>query len=112
MAKNISPKKLSSKGFTLSEVLIASVIGGIILSISSGLIINILTSSGNLEKNQRTRKEWERVSHFIESEIALSEKVITKSTSPLVDYGSCVINSSEFLFALKIKPNLNDLFTI
>jgi hypothetical protein len=65
-----------------------------------------MRSGAALEATQRLRTDWSRVSHFIESEVALSERVITDAS--LLNLAQCnsTITATEFAFGLEVRRDL------
>ena len=95
-----------SRGFTLVELLVALAAGSLVALAASELMLGNLRSSASLEATQRLRGDWNRTSHFIESEVALSERVITSSTSLNLEQCSPTISNTEFVFGLEIRRDL------
>ena len=94
----------ATNGFTLVELLVASLAAGLVTSAAISAVTNHMRAS--MEAVERTKQDWGRVSHFIESEVALSERVITNPSSINLDQCNQTIQSSEFLFGLEIRRNL------
>ena len=99
-------QKSSVSGFTLIEVLVATVLAGLVLTSTSGLNLTFLRTNASLESTQRKRQDWAKTAHFIESEVALSERVITNPA--LISSNSCnkTIKDSDFRFAIDFGPTL------
>lgn len=91
---------------TLIELLIAAFVGAIVLAGAMQMMIKEIESSSSIEASQKLKLAWNQVSHFIESEVALSERVITNPS--LINLSQCDanINTSEFKFALEIRRDL------
>lgn len=96
----------TERGFTLVELLIAATVGSVISIATSQMLLSHMRSSSSLETTQRLREDWNRTSHFIESEVALSERVLTQAS--LINLNQCTtpITNSEFRFALEIRRDL------
>ena len=80
--KKFSPIKASSQteaGFTLTELIVASVVGLVIAATTGIVILENAKSNARAEARQRLREDWQRATALIESEIALSRS--TESTS-------------------------------
>ena len=103
MIKSI-PK--AANGFTLVELLIASLAAGLVTVAASSAVNYHMRASASMEAVERTKQDWGRVSHFIEAEVALSERVITNSSNINLNQCNQTIQSSEFLFALEIRRDL------
>ena len=93
-------------GFTLVELLVAMAVGSLVALAASEVMLGNLRSSASLEATQRLRDDWNRTSHFIESEVALSERVITNSTGLNLTQCSPSISNTEFVFGLEIRRDL------
>ena len=93
-------------GFTLVELLVAALMGSLLTMATSNLLLSHMRSSATLEGTQRMRQDWSRVTHFIESEVALSERVISDPTRINLEQCSIPINAEDFRFALEIRRDL------
>ena len=93
-------------GFTLVEMLVALAAGSLVALAASELMLGNLRSSASLEATQRLRGDWNRTSHFIESEVALSERVITSPTGLNLEQCNPTISNTEFVFGLEIRRDL------
>ena len=63
-------------GFTITELVVAAAIGLLTASVAGQALVSHLESSERAEAMERQRNDWARTTHFIESEIALSERLI------------------------------------
>ena len=81
------------------ELLIAIVIGGIITTSAVSLLVDVVASRSKAENLRRTREEWRIATHFIESEIALAEEIITDPESISIP-AECGINNTQFTHAI------------
>ena len=97
---------LTAAGFTLVELLVAASVGVLLSLTASQLMLSHMRSSSALEATQRLRDDWNRAIHFIESEVALSERVLTNAA--LINLAQCnpAISTAEFRFALEIRRDL------
>ena len=93
-------------GFTLIELLIGTVLGAILIFITGDLLLSTVYSGRNLESSHRTRNDWNRTSHFIESEIALSERVITDPNNLNLEFCATSVDEIDFKFGLEIRRHL------
>ena len=93
-------------GFSLIELLLAASLGGMLCIIAADAMIVHLRSNASLEATERMRNDWMRSSHFIESEVALSERVLTNSGSINLNQCTPGITNEEFRFALEIRRDL------
>ena len=96
----------TANGFTLVELLVASLAAGLVTVAASSAVTYHMRASASMEAVERTKQDWGRVSHFIESEVALSERVITNSSNINLNQCNQTIQSGEFLFALEIRRDL------
>jgi len=99
-------KRAKTDGFTLTELLVAASIGVLLSLVAGEALISHLQSNARLESLERLRNDWNRASHFIESEVALSERVLTSPGSVNLDQCSPAITANEFRFALEIRRDL------
>ena len=99
-------KRTPADGFTLTELLVAASIGILLSLVAGEALVSHLQSNARLESLERLRNDWNRASHFIESEVALSERVLTSSESVNLDQCSHEITAEEFRFALEIRRDL------
>ena len=99
-------KRTPADGFTLTELLVAASIGVLLSLVAGEALVSHLQSNARLESLERLRNDWNRASHFIESEVALSERVLTSSGSVNLDQCSPEITADEFRFALEIRRDL------
>ena len=95
-----------SEGMTLIELLVAAFVGALVLAGAMQVMIKEIESSSSIEASQKLKLAWNQVSHFIESEVALSERVITNSSLINLEQCDSNINTSEFKFALEIRRDL------
>jgi hypothetical protein len=98
--------KPAEAGFSLVEVLLAASLGGLISVVAADAMISHLRTNERLEATERLRADWSRTSHFIESEVALSERVLTDPTSLALDQCGSSIPADDFRFALEIRRDL------
>lgn len=99
-------KRQQEQGFTLVELLIVATIGSILTITASNALVSQMRTGGSLAASQSVRQEWNRTTHFIESEAALSERVITNSANINLNQCTTAISSDEFRFALDIRRDL------
>ena len=85
-----------NSGFTLIELLIGTVVGTILLFVAGDFFLNVFYSGQILEAAHRSRSDWNRTSHFIESEIALSERVITDPNNLNLGFCPASIDDIDF----------------
>ena len=56
-----------ASGFTLVELLIASLAAGFVTAAASSAVAYHMRASASMEAVERTKQDWGRVSHFIEA---------------------------------------------
>ena len=102
----LKPQPQPCRGFTLVELLVAAALGTLVAVTAGHLVLSNTRSGAALEATQRLRTDWSRVSHFIESEVALSERVITNAS--LLNLAQCnpSITATEFAFGLEVRRDL------
>ena len=85
-------------GFSLIELLIASVIGGLILASASALVVSQIRASATQLQIQRLRSDWRQLQDLIRAEAAES---ILISTDPN-RIRSCIADASNLLFLMLV----------
>lgn len=95
-----------SQGFTLVELLVAAAVGTVVAAAAGDLMLSNMRSGAALEATQRLRTDWSRTSHFIESEVALSERVITDASRLNLAQCTTSISAAEFKFGLEVRRDL------
>jgi len=102
-------KRPLKTGFTLVELMIASVIGVLTATVAGQVMLNHLETSERVEAYQRQRENWTRASGFIEAEVALSESIVTDPSKVSIP-PSCqaIINDpqTQFRFALNLRQDV------
>jgi len=102
----LKKQPFENNGFTLTELVIAASVGSLVSLAASNFMLSSTRSGATLEATQRVRSEWSRTSHFIESEVALSERVITDPTLLNLDRCNTTITANEFAFGLEVRRDL------
>jgi len=97
--------RLLTMGFTLTEILIAALIGMITTSVAGQALVSHLKTSQKAEAMERQRNDWARTTSFLESEIALSERLIDDSSNVLIP-ASCPVTTSQFRLAIDMRRDL------
>lgn len=92
-------------GFTLTELLVAALIGMMTSSVAGQALVSHLKSSEKAEAMERQRNDWARTTSFIEAEIALSERLIDNSDNILFP-SACPVTPSEFRLAIDMRRDL------
>ena len=95
-------------GFTITELVVAAAIGLLTAGVAGQSLISHIRSTERAEALERQRSDWARTTQFIESEIALSERIISESSNINIPAG-CAIStgySGEFRLAIDVQKNL------
>ena len=98
-------QRILNKGFTLVELLVTLIIAGLITIVAFNFLVTQLSINARSEAYQRQRRSLELATKLIESEVNLSETIITdptKITQPI----SCPYTNDEFKFGLNIRSDL------
>jgi prepilin-type N-terminal cleavage/methylation domain-containing protein len=96
---------LQSQGFSLIELLIATVAGAVVLTAAGALIVQQLNLNRQMAGIERLRETWSQATGFLVAEAALSERMDT-SLSRVSIPAACPISSSAFRFALMLRLDL------
>ena len=89
----------SSDGFTLAELLVASVISAIVISAAYALTNIILTSNKNDDKNITLGSQIENTLDFVVDEVKSSKKILSSWSGVR---SSCPKPSGEFVLGLEL----------
>ena len=89
----------SSDGFTLAELLVASVISAIVISAAYALTNIILTSNKNDDKNIKLGSQIENTLDFVVDEVKSSKKILSSWSGVR---SSCPKPSGEFVLGLEL----------
>jgi len=100
---------IRSNGFTLVELLLAIAIGGTVSWVATDAVMTHLKTNETLDTAIRQREDWRRTSHFIESEVALSERILTSFATASTTHCKNEITASEFRFALDIRRDIKQV---
>ena len=92
-------------GFTITELVVAAAIGLLTASVAGQALVSHLGSAERAEAMERQRNDWARTTHFIESEIALSERLI-RGIDNIIVPSSCKITEAEFRLAIDMRRDL------
>jgi prepilin-type N-terminal cleavage/methylation domain-containing protein len=101
----ISPPRSETKGFTLTELLIAAAISLITAKVAGDLLISHIRSSERAEAMERQRSDWTRTTTFLEAEIALSERVLSTASAISIP-STCGFQNSQFRLGLDLRRDL------
>jgi hypothetical protein len=105
MARKHRKQRHQPSGFSLPELLIAASLGVLVTIVAADAMISHLRSNARAESLQRQRDDWARASSFVESEIAMSERIFSKASDVVIPT-SCGISNTEFRMALDVSRNL------
>lgn len=92
-------------GFTLPELMIAAALGVGLAIVAGEAMLSHLQSNARAERLQRQRDDWNRATSFLESEIAMSGRILTNPASVSIP-AACDLSSSEVKLALDLARDL------
>lgn len=92
-------------GLSVPELMIAASMGLLVSLAAGDAMINHLRSNARAEGLQRQRDDWSRATSFIESEIAMSERIFSRAQDIAIP-ASCNISDNQFRMALDLKRDL------
>lgn len=101
----ISPPPTDTRGFTLTELLVAAAISLLTATVAGDLLISHIRSTEQAEAMERQRSDWARTTTFLEAEIALSEKV-SSSEGAIAIPNACGFSSGQFRLGLDLRRDL------
>lgn len=105
MRKSPTQNSKKKNGLTITELIITAALGMGLATVAGKLMVTHLRSNARSESLLRQREDWKRTTRFIESEIAMSERIFTSSEAVSIPT-SCNIQSSEVKLALDLPRNL------
>ncbi len=99
---------LAPSGFTLVELLVSLLVGGLVVAAAGTALLSHLRSSERAEALERQRADWTRSTFFLEAEVALSQEVISGTAlAALTIPATCAaLSSANLRFALRLQPNI------
>lgn len=102
----------TQRGFTLVELLIASVIGVFTILMAGEVILQQNKSTAQLDQIQRLKEDWKRASSFLESEMALSSRLFSDRSEldSLNIHQDCDLKPSELRLAIDIQRDIALIF--
>ena len=100
-----SQSKRLEAGFTLSELIIVGAMGVSLSILAGDLMVSHIQTNARAESLQRQREDWQRTTSFIESEIAMSSRILTAGSAVSIP-ASCNLTSSEVKLALDLARDL------
>ena len=98
-------KSKRKNGYTITELMIAGTLGVGLVIVAGQAMVTHLKSNARSESLLRQREDWKRTTRFIESEIAMSERIFTNSQAISIPTG-CDLQSSEIKLALDLPRDL------
>ena len=96
---------------SLVGMLVATILGAVALTGILTLFSSSTNISSSVESTNRLRNRWNRVTNFINSEVAQSQNIVTDPNSSLIDLSQCVdeISSAEFRIGLSTDSNVGNI---
>ena len=95
------PDHQRSKGFTLVELLVASVIGIITIMAAGQVIVSQIESSQKINRRETLRSDWINANRFITSEINQSTKITVAATEQ--DISACGIEQDQVKMVIEFS---------
>ena len=112
--KNINKKNqvLPSNGVTIIEIVIASLISSLLISVASSLLVSNIKSGAGIEAKKRKNESWSAIADFIKSEVTLSEFISTdaselKSVLASAKCNNQSVATQDIVFGLKFLRDVN-----
>ena len=93
------------QGFSLIELLVATLAGALVLGAASALIVEQLKLNRQMAGFERLRETWTQATSFLVAESALSERMDTSLTTVNIPT-ACDLSASQFRFALMLRLDL------
>ena len=94
------PQSQQQAGFTLTELLVATAIGLVVIAAAGGVILAHIRTVTRQATILRFQNEWARVSHFMESEVEEARR--------LLDDQVCSSGTTLFTIEVDVIPDVND----
>ena len=98
--RSTRPQSRQQAGFTLTELLVATAIGLVVLAVAGGVIIAHIRTVTRQATILRFQNEWARVSHFMETEVEEARR--------LLDDQVCSSGTTLFTIEVDVIPDVND----
>ncbi|MCP9860832.1 MULTISPECIES: type II secretion system protein J [unclassified Cyanobium] len=105
------PQRHRQRGFTLVELLITSVIMGLIIATGSNVMVTQIRVSAQQESVRRLEDHWGRINHLLESEItesASATAVANTSLTLTLSGGQTVTYAFDAGTLTRTGPPIND----
>lgn len=95
----------SIQGFSLMDLLVATVAGTLVLAAAGSLIVQQLTINSRMAGFERLRETWAQAMSLLVAEAALSERMDTSLATVSIP-AACAITPTQFRFALMLRLDL------
>ena len=93
------PNHRKIQGFTLVELLVASVLGIITIMVAGQVVVSQIESSQKINKRERLRSDWMNANQFIGLEINRSDSITTDASSQ--DIEACAIERNQIKMVIE-----------
>lgn len=102
MKQQLITTRVKSRGFTLPELMIAAALGVGLAIVAGEAMRAHLQSNAKVESIQRQREDWNRTTSFLESEIAMSGRILTNPAGVSIP-PQCDLTPTELKLALDLS---------
>lgn len=103
--QHINRGEAQNTAFTLPELIIAAAMGFSLALVAGEAMLTHLQSNARAESLQQQREDWNRATSFMESEIAMSSRILTNAASITIP-PQCDLTPSEIKLALDLSRDL------
>jgi hypothetical protein len=103
--KRIASHHRANSGFTLTELMIAAVLGMGLAVVAGDFMLSHIKSQARRESIQRQKDDWKRASRFMESEVAMSSRIFTNAEAIALP-ANCNLEQDEIKLALELPLEL------
>lgn len=105
MKRHLRQNRVKPGGFTLPELMVAAALGVGLAIVAGEAMRAHLQSNAKAESIQRQREDWNRTTSFLESEIAMSGRILTNPAGVSIP-PQCDLTPTELKLALDLSRDL------